>query len=58
MMKIDTKEYDLMIRNMRTAVKFFVYGLIAGLMFAPRSGAETRKELMNWVSNSMKGITG
>jgi hypothetical protein len=58
MMKIDTKEYDLMIRNMRTAVKFFVYGLIAGLMFAPRSGAETRKELMSWVSNSMKGITG
>jgi gas vesicle protein len=47
-----------MIRNMRTAVKFFVYGLIAGLMFAPRSGAETRKELMNWVSSSMKGITG
>jgi hypothetical protein len=56
--KIDTKEYDLMIRNMRTAVKFFVYGLLAGLLFAPRSGAETRKELMNWVGNSMKGITG
>lgn len=56
--KIDTKEYDLMIRNMRTAVKFFVYGLLAGLMFSPRSGAENRKELMNWVTSSMKGITG
>lgn len=47
-----------MIRNMRTAVKFFVYGLLAGLLFAPRSGAETRKELMNWFGSSMKGITG
>jgi gas vesicle protein len=47
-----------MIRNMRTAVKFFVYGLVAGLMFAPRSGAETRKELLNWFNSSIKGITG
>jgi gas vesicle protein len=47
-----------MIRNMRTAVKFFVYGLLVGLLCAPRSGAETRKELMSWVGNSMKGITG
>lgn len=47
-----------MIRNMRTAVKFFVYGLVAGLMFAPRSGAETRKELMSWFSSSVKDITG
>jgi gas vesicle protein len=47
-----------MIRNMRTAVKFFVYGLVAGLLFAPRSGAESRKELMNWVTSSVKDITG
>ena len=47
-----------MIRNMRTAVKFFVYGLLVGLMFAPRSGDETRKELMNWVTSSVKGVTG
>lgn len=47
-----------MIRNMRTAVKFFVYGLIAGLVFAPRSGEETRKELMSWLGNSLKGVTG
>ena len=47
-----------MIRNARTAVKFFIYGLIAGLMFAPRSGDETRKELMNWISGSVKGVTG
>jgi hypothetical protein len=47
-----------MIRNMRTAVKFFVYGLLVGLLFAPRSGAETRKELMGWVNDSIKGVTG
>lgn len=47
-----------MIRNARTAVKFFIYGLIAGLMFAPRSGEETRKELMNWFGQSIKGIAG
>ena len=43
-----------MIRNMRTAVKFFVYGLVAGLLFAPRSGNETRQELLNWVSATVK----
>jgi gas vesicle protein len=43
---------------MRTAVKFFVYGLLVGLLFAPRSGDETRKELMNWVTSSVKGVTG
>lgn len=47
-----------MIKHMRTAVKFFVYGLIAGLMFAPRSGDETRKELMSWFSSSIKNVTG
>jgi gas vesicle protein len=47
-----------MLKNMRTAVKFFVYGLLAGLLFAPRSGEETRKELMNWVTSSVKGVTG
>lgn len=47
-----------MIKNLRTAVKFFVYGLLAGLLFAPRSGDESRKELMNWVTSSVKGITG
>lgn len=47
-----------MIKHMRTAVKFFVYGLLVGLLFAPRSGAETRKELMNWVSGSVKDIVG
>ena len=46
-----------MIRNARTAVKFFVYGLIAGLLFAPGSGEENRKKLIDWVSGSMSNMT-
>ena len=45
-----------MIRNARTAVKFFVYGLIAGLMFSPGSGEENRKKLMDWASGSLKSM--
>jgi gas vesicle protein len=43
-----------MIGRARTAVKFFVYGLVGGLLFAPRSGAETRKELMTWVNGTVQ----
>lgn len=46
-----------MIRNARTAVKFFVYGLLAGLFFAPGNGSENRQKLMDWVSGTMKGMT-
>jgi gas vesicle protein len=51
-----------MLGNARTAMKFFVYGLILGLLFAPRSGKETRKELVGWVSetvqDTVKNVTG
>lgn len=51
-----------MLANARTAMKFFVYGLILGLLFAPRSGAETRKEVIGWVSetvqDTVKNVTG
>ncbi len=43
-----------MIKNVQTAVKFFVYGLLAGLIFAPRSGEQTRKELLTWVTSTVK----
>jgi gas vesicle protein len=43
-----------MLSNARTAAKFLTYGLVIGLLFAPRSGAETRKELLGWVSASVK----
>jgi gas vesicle protein len=35
-----------MLRGMRTAVKYFTIGLLAGLLLAPRKGEETRKLLM------------
>jgi gas vesicle protein len=51
-----------MFSNARTAMKFLVYGLIIGLIFAPRSGSETRKEIMHWASeavqDTMKNVTG
>ena len=47
-----------MIRNARTAVKFFVYGVIVGLMFAPQSGAETRRQLMGWVGDTLQETVG
>jgi gas vesicle protein len=51
-----------MLGNARTAMKFFVYGLVLGLLFAPRSGEETRKELIAWVSSTIqdtvKTVTG
>ena len=46
-----------MIRNARTAVKFFVYGLIVGLLFAPGSGEENRKKLMDWIGGSVTNMT-
>jgi gas vesicle protein len=36
-----------MLRGMRTAIKYFTIGLLAGLLLAPRKGDETRKLLMN-----------
>ncbi|MBF6611521.1 MAG: YtxH domain-containing protein [Chloroflexi bacterium] len=35
-----------MLRGMRTAIKYFTIGLLAGLLFAPRKGDETRKILV------------
>ena len=47
-----------MFGNARTAVKFFVYGLLVGLFFAPRSGAETRTEAVDWITNAIKKVMG
>ncbi len=35
-----------MLRGLRTAIKYFTIGLLAGLLLAPRKGNETRKLLM------------
>jgi gas vesicle protein len=47
-----------MIGRARTALKFFVYGLVVGLLFAPRSGEETRTRLFAWVNETVKGSIG
>ena len=43
-----------MLRNAKTAVKFFTYGIIIGLLFAPKSGAETRKQLFGMLGNTLE----
>jgi hypothetical protein len=35
-----------MIRGLRTGIKYFTLGLLAGLVFAPRKGSETFKLLV------------
>lgn len=45
-----------MLGNARTAMKFLVYGLVIGLLFAPRSGKETRSELIDWLGDSATGL--
>lgn len=51
-----------MIARARTALKFLVYGLLIGLLFAPRSGEETRSRVLAWVNQTIKdtlgGVTG
>ncbi len=51
-----------MLRNARTAVKFFVYGVIVGLLFAPQSGAELRKQIFgilgDTLNDTISGVSG
>jgi hypothetical protein len=35
-----------MLRGLRTAIKYFTIGLLAGLLLAPRKGEDTRKLLV------------
>jgi hypothetical protein len=47
-----------MIARARTALKFFVYGLIVGVLFAPRAGEETRARLMAWFGGAVDETFG
>lgn len=47
-----------MLRTVRTAFKYFVYGLLVGLFFAPRRGDETRQMVLDWASNALGGVLG
>lgn len=42
----------------RVATKFFTYGLIIGLLFAPGSGAENRERLKSWIMEQVEQIRG
>jgi gas vesicle protein len=44
-----------MLARMRTAIKFFTWGMLVGIFFAPESGAETRQRLKAWVTRSRRG---
>jgi len=46
-----------MLGKSRTAMKFFVYGLVIGLLFAPRSGEETRSRLVSWIGETVSSTT-
>ena len=47
-----------MIGHARTALKFFVYGLVLGLLFAPKKGEETRKDAIAWVTSTVQDTLG
>lgn len=47
-----------MIGRARAALKFFVYGLLIGLLFAPRSGEETRGRVLAWANQVIKDTVG
>ena len=47
-----------MIGRARTAMKFFVYGLLIGLLFAPASGEETRRRVLAWAGRTVREVLG
>lgn len=47
-----------MLKRVRTALKFMTYGLVLGLLFAPRPGAETRQEVVRWARSSARDLMG
>lgn len=47
-----------MLSRARTALKFMTYGIVIGIFFAPRSGAETRREVMHWTNSTVRDVIG
>ncbi len=47
-----------MLSRSRVALKFMTYGVLIGVIFAPRSGSETRNEIMNWIGSLTNGLFG
>ncbi len=40
----------------RVATKYFTYGLIIGLLFAPGSGAQNRDRLKSWIMEQVEQV--
>ena len=47
-----------MLSRARTALKFMTYGLVIGILFAPRSGSDTRRDMMRWASATTRDLFG
>ncbi|MDI3339476.1 MAG: YtxH domain-containing protein [Sphaerobacter sp.] len=47
-----------MLSRMRIALKFMTYGIVVGLLFAPRRGAEMRHELIRWARARALSLRG
>ena len=45
-----------MLDRTRTALKYLTYGIAIGVLFAPRSGSETRAAIMEWVQSTIGGL--
>lgn len=47
-----------MLRSMHAGFKYFVFGLVAGLLFAPRRGQETRQIVLDRVGTTVGSVIG
>ncbi len=47
-----------MLSRTRVALKFMTYGILVGVFFAPRNGAETRREIGSWIGSLTHGVFG
>lgn len=43
-----------MFSRTRVATKFFTYGLLIGILFAPGSGAQNRERLKSWIMEQVE----